>query len=635
MINRSFIILTLLVVAILRVYAADYPVSSIPKPLLKYASAVIRLKEHEVEIHSINKVTIKEHYVITILNAAGDIHANWSEQYSQLNSVDRIDGALYDAAGNKLRTLKKSEIRDESVSSFMTMVDDNRVKYHNFYHRDYPYTVEYYSARTESQTMFLPNWSPVPARGISVEKSSFSLVSDKEYQYRVKTYNYASASIQSSERNKKIEKWEVSQVPAVPAEYASPAIHEVAPYVSIAPTSFRIDDFRGDMSSWKELGKFQYHLNKGMDVLPETDKQKIAGIVRDLESDEEKVAAIYRYMQSKTHYVGIQLGIGGWRPYSAEMVSSKGYGDCKGLSNYMVALLKEAGIKGYYTLIRGGEYERDIPGDFPARVFNHVICAVPLIKDTIWLECTSQTVPYGYMGKFTGNRNALLISEEGGKLVRTPRYKQSDNLFSSAVNGRLHESGRMEMDVVNRYQAECSDDLHGRIHAQSREEQQKYLDKNLDLPHYKIKDFSYQEFKKKLPVIEEKISLTADNYAQISGKRLFIIPNALNKWNTKLLIDSARFYDIDLSEARIESDTVTIELPAGYRAESFPRPLDLQTDFGRYQSAALLDGNLIRYTRQLVLNQGRFPARSFNDLVRFYDQVYKADRARLVLVKTE
>ncbi|MBC6493093.1 DUF3857 domain-containing transglutaminase family protein [Flavihumibacter stibioxidans] len=635
MISRNYIFSALLLMMALRSYAADYPVSSIPKPLVKYANAVIRLREHEVEIHSINKVTIREHYVITILNEAGDNHAYWTEHYSKLNSVDRIEGTLYDAAGNKIRTLKKSEIKDEPVSSQMTMVDDNRVKYHNFFHREYPYTVEYQSTRTESQTMFLPNWSPVPSRGVSVEKSSFTLISDIDYQYRVKTYNYPSKSIQSTLRNKRLEKWEVMQVPAAPAEYASPPIHEIAPYVSFAPTSFRIDDFRGDMSSWKELGKFQYHLNKGMDVLPESDKQKVAEIVRGLNFDEEKVTAIYRYMQEKTHYVGIQLGIGGWRPFPAEMVSSKGYGDCKALSNYMVALLKEAGIKAYYTLIRGGEYERDIPADFPAQVFNHVVCAVPLKNDTIWLECTSQTVPSGYMGKFTGNRNALLITEDGGKLVRTPRYRQSDNLFHSNIMARLDASGNLEMDVMNNYQAECSDDLHGRIHAQSREEQQKYLDKNLDLPHYEIKDFSYKELQNKLPVIEERISLTAANYAQISGKRLFIIPNLLNKWNSKLAIDTARFYDIDLQETRIESDTVTIEVPAGYRAESFPKPLDLQTDFGRYQSAAELNGNIIRYTRRLKLNQGRFPAKSFNDLVRFYDQMYKADRARLVLVKSE
>jgi len=34
-------------------------------------------------------------------------------------------------------------------------------------------------------------------------------------------------------------------------------------------------------------------------------------------------------------------------------------------------------------------------------------------------------------------------------------------------------------------------------------------------------------------------------------------------------------------------------------------------------------------------NSGRFPAKEYNELVKFYEQVYKADRGRVVMVKPD
>ena len=89
-----------------------------------------------------------------------------------------------------------------------------------------------------------------------------------------------------------------------------------------------------------------------------------------------------------------------WRvaTYDAEYVARNKYGDCKALSNFMIALLKEAGIKGYPVTIWGGEDEREFVTDFPSHQSNHIICAVPVEKDTVWLECTDQFLPAGYLG---------------------------------------------------------------------------------------------------------------------------------------------------------------------------------------------------------------------------------------------
>src|SRR5688572_16641352 len=96
--------------------AADdqYSIAKIPLQLLKGANAVVRLDEQTVVLKSLEKMVIRNHYVITILNEKGDRFADLTEQYDKFNSIESIDGNLYNAEGKKIKSLKKNEIKDVS-----------------------------------------------------------------------------------------------------------------------------------------------------------------------------------------------------------------------------------------------------------------------------------------------------------------------------------------------------------------------------------------------------------------------------------------------------------------------------------------------------------------------------------------
>ena len=319
-------------------------------------------------------------------------------------------------------------------------------------------------------------------------------------------------------------------------------------------------------------------------------------------------------------------------------LAKNGFGDCKALSNYMYSLLKYAGIRSLYTLVYAGTTSyaknRFIP-DLPSQSFNHVILCVPLTKDTMWLECTSQQIHAGYMSDFTANRKALLITENGGVVVSTPSYKENENRQLRKIKAAIDDEGSLSFEVKTNYAAVQQDDLDNMVNNLPPEKIKEFLEKNLPLSTYTINNFNYKQNKTQPPSIDEELNVTATNYATITGKRIFLVPDILNKSGLILLTDSVRTSDFIFSYAYHDQDEVEITVPAGYTIESSPKNVELKTAFASYSINCSMKDNKIIYTRTMEQHAGRFKADMQKEILEFYNGIYKSDRSRVVLVKSD
>ncbi|HRP33942.1 MAG TPA: DUF3857 and transglutaminase domain-containing protein [Agriterribacter sp.] len=611
----------------------DYAVNKIPDSLTENANVVKRAETFRFEVLDLGRSRLYHKYALTVLNEKGDKYAMEVVGYDKLTEFRSMEGSLYDADGKKIKSLKKSEIKDLSAMDDISLMDDNRIKVHGFFHRIYPYTVEYETEVQINFNMFFPVWSPLGGENMSVEQSAMTLVVPAAFAVRFKAFNYQGAPTKKTEKDKDIYRWDITNLKAIQLEYASPNWSDMMPVVYLGPVQFEFEKFQGDMSTWQGLGKFIYDLNKGRDQLPENLKQTVHQLTNGISGEREKVLKLYNYLQQNTRYISVQLGIGGWQTFDATYVAQRKYGDCKALSNFMVALLKEAGIRSHYTLIKNGNGQPHFLEDFPGSQFNHIIVCVPLQSDTMWLECTSQTVAAGYLGGSNANRPVLLIDETGGKLVRTPRYGMDDNLQIRRTVGKVTANGQLDVQVNTHYTAVQQDYLHGMIHHLSKEKQLEYLKKNIDLPHYDVNKFEYTEHSSAIPAIDESLSLSALNYASVTGKRLFISPNIITRSSVKLQADQNRKYPVVVHFEYHDADTATIEFPSDYELESLPAPVTLDSKFGKYSATTTVKENKIIYYRNIEKFSGKFLPADYNELVKFYDQIYKADRNRVVLVK--
>ena len=230
-------------------------------------------------------------------------------------------------------------------------------------------------------------------------------------------------------------------------------------------------------------------------------------------------------MQENTRYVSIQLGLGGWQSYDPEYVYKNGYGDCKALSNYVQRMLEAVGITAYPVLIRAGEYAPDIVPEFSGNQFNHVILCVPDQKDTIWLECTVNNFPAGYLGQFTEDRYALLISPEGGHLVRTPTSPPEANRQIRKAKVVLDRNGNALVDAevtTTGYQQDRLVEMEDRL---SERDRKKWLERSINAKSFELTDYQFEGVQKaERPAYQYRYQVQARNWAAVSGSRFFWRP---------------------------------------------------------------------------------------------------------------
>jgi transglutaminase-like putative cysteine protease len=631
---RLFFLIFLL--ATLTVHGADepkYQVSQISEEMKKGMYAVIRHKEVRLDIQSKSSSSYYLKQAITILNSKAKNYAIVSVGYDKLRSIKLMKAVVYDAAGKEIKKLKQSDIKDESEYDGFSLLSDNRSKSADLSQPTYPYTVE---VEFEIQFKYLysaPDFFLYRDDEISTENLIYSVTYPDELKPRYKLFGIENPRTEklTEERSKMI--WKFEKIIPKKFEKYSPDFEKTVPNICVSPIEFEFGGYPGRMDTWRDFGLWQAKLNAGRAILPEETKQRVKELTREAKSREDQVRLLYEYLQNKTRYVSIQLGIGGLQPFEARMVDETGYGDCKALSNYMVALLKEVNIKGYYTTIKAGAGESAVDPDFPSDQANHVIVAVPSESDTLWLECTSQTNPFGWMGKFTDDRYAMMVTEQGGVLVKTPSHAADRNIQMRDAEVFLDVSGNATAKVTTKYQGlQYENDGLNFIINKQYDDQKKWVQNTTQIPSFDIENFSMQDSKEKIPSAEVRIDLKLNRLATVSGKRIFLTTNLMNRSTFIPEKLEKRNTNIVLRMPYIDQDIIRYNLPPEIYPEFIPETIILKSRFGEYESSFRVDQGTLIYTRKFKMNKGEFPPDSYNELIDFYKSINKADHIKMVFM---
>ena len=193
---------------------------------------------------------------------------------------------------------------------------------------------------------------------------------------------------------------------------------KMAPARFAFPASLQLSEFR----DWAEISaQLAPHYDRAQELAPSSAlRAEIDRIAAQSEDPRVRAMAALRLVQDEVRYFAVFMGDGNYLPATAEQTWTRRYGDCKGKSALLVALLRGLGIAAEPMLVHstsGDGLNEQLP---QLILFDHVLVRATIDGRSYWLDGTrtgdrliddlaSSTLGWG-----------LAVRGEGADLERLP-----------------------------------------------------------------------------------------------------------------------------------------------------------------------------------------------------------------------
>lgn len=606
---------------------AHAQIPGLPDSLLRNSDAVCRLMSVDFIYSSPTSAVTKIVEETTILNNTATHKGNFTCYVSPTTSLKSFSGTLCDASGKLIRKLKRGDLKYTEFSAGNLAIDA-ATYYMEVYAPTYPYTVRYeYELADKDGILGFPSFIPVSS-GTSLQKGVYTVSVPASTQFGYKCLNIGEPEKTTAD-GRDVYRWTLTNVPALKSEPARPPLLDLLPAAFTAPYDFIYEKTQGSMRDWASYGIWQCSLLEGRDQLPDALKQEVHRRTDHLIAPRDKVKALYDYMGETTRYVSIQLGIGSQQPASAAEVFRTKFGDCKALSNYLLAMLKECGIASDYAIIHTAR--RKMYPDFasPSQA-NHAILRVPLEGETLWLECTNTDVPFGYVHENIAGHDAVVFRNGTSEFVTLPQYADSLNRMVQQVDITIREDGSAEGHVTERYEVAQYERMMG-FPKKEEKKRADYLLGDLKIPMVKVANITFEERKTTLPSIEIAYDISSPKYLNTTGNRCFLPLTPFS--NEKPYRDKERLYDIHYPTGYVDITIVRIRIPENMQIEARPASCCVTAPFGSYSQQVGIEPGLITVEQRTSIKAGTYPRKMFEEYRGFLNGRAKVFNANFVLKK--
>ena len=522
------------------------------------------------------------------------------------------------------------EIRDLTVNEELTY-SDARVKAFSMPAVDDGCILDYEYVTDQKEPMIPGNfWTNWYFQGgfDPVKKTRLSVTAPKEMKLNTLLRNTdVKPTIMALPDGKNIRYvWEDRDVVPLQLEPMMPEADRILPMLQVST-----------LPSWQTISNWYVSLAKTQQAATPEIKALVAEITAGKATPEEKAKAIFYYVEDKTRYVSIDFGKSAFQPHPASQVCSNKYGDCKDMTNLLITMLREAGIKANPALLNAGS--KSVKSDLLPNLLtmDHVVCVAEIGGKQYWLDATAQVCPWGDIP--TGDRGcqALLIQDSGkGDWVTIPGGTPDDNRTTQTVKLTLDPDGSAKGTVTITGTGDTDLGMRSVLNALPPDKLRPYLEsiaQNIGA-NARVTNVSTLQYKDKDKPIVVTMDVVFPSWANQSDDVLVFKarPEQGKASASSPFREDGRRLPVTQPSAALAVSFLEVTLPTGYTVLSLPKPTDVKSDLGHFSRVVKVDGNKLTVEMRGENYRADVPAFRYDEVRKYYDTYLKAFD-QLVIVK--
>jgi tetratricopeptide (TPR) repeat protein len=384
--------------------------------------------------------------------------------------------------------------------------------------------------------------------------------------------------------------------------------------------------------SWEEVGRWYAGLEKDRRNPSPAVKAKAAELTKGLQTDMDKIEALYDYTALNFRYVSLALGMGRYQPQAADDILRNQYGDCKDKNTLLAALLEAEGFHASTVLISSvHKLDPEIPS--PSQ-FNHAITMVPLGKEEIWMDTTTEVAPFRLLVFPLRKKQALVIPQDGTPhLEETPADPPIPDTEFLQITGKVDDSGKLDAKISGEVRGDSEVTMRLTMRGVASSQWQKVMEGvntklgfGGDVSEVMVSDpaATRQPFTYSYHVAKA-------NYLDLSKKKLELkLPASIVALATADADDADSPDPIKLGAANTYEYKVKLEFPAKYTVRP-PLPISVKRDYASYEVSYALEGTVLSAERTLKINQSELSSSRVPDYLAFRRSVLEETAQKISL----
>jgi Domain of Unknown Function with PDB structure (DUF3857) len=260
--------------------------------------------------------------------------------------------------------------------------------------------------------------------------------------------------------------------------------------------------------------------------------------------------------------------------------------------------------------------------------------AVKVGKDWKFYNPGVSYLPYGKLVWYEEDVWALLVGENSNAWQKTPFTDEKTSVSLRNADAKITEDGTLEAKIRVEFSGQEALVYRLENYDKSVSKQEDDLKQEIlnQIKTAEISNLAISNLSDTSKPIVYTYDLKVPNYAQKTGKRLFVQPGIFEFGNQPLFSAAERKYDVAFSYPWSEIDKIVIKLPEGFSLDNADAPSDIADPekIGSLAIAMSIDKskNILKYNRSFHFGRGGnlvFPVTAYKLVKNMFDEFHKAN----------